>query len=322
MNMSRVSMPAGEVWASLDGATWEPIGTTDAVSVQVAPEPVTPWLVGLDLAALSMSTRQVVVMNVEPRSRDFAADVARIAAMYGPQPVLQALVVGGRRQVARLRQRPGGLGQLVRVDEPGWYRQQYPDDAAAEPSGTSFWFERRYRQRVEQARDRRRFAELNRRDRRRRRKGRVPIGPEVAVVQELRIPRVRLERVNSIVRMVSEAADGAQASLSQLGAGLRRVGEDIARMQEPLLQRFADLGQYAPLPVLTAADLVGCGCVYCRASRSRGPDVTHYDRRLGDGALRRDETSGPHSSDSSGGGAVWSDLMARIDDLVGEEDGQ
>jgi hypothetical protein len=49
-------------------------------------------------------------------------------------------------------------------------------------------------------------------------------------------------------------------------------------------------------------------------------DVTHYDRYLGEGALERDETSSIHSTDSSGTGAVWSDLMARIDDLVdGEE---
>lgn len=49
-------------------------------------------------------------------------------------------------------------------------------------------------------------------------------------------------------------------------------------------------------------------------------DVTHHDRLLGQGALDRDETSGRHSLDSSGSGAVWSDLMARIDDLVDGED--
>ena len=50
----------------------------------------------------------------------------------------------------------------------------------------------------------------------------------------------------------------------------------------------------------------------------RPDDVTHHDRYLGEGALERDETSSVHSTDSSGTGAVWSDLMSRIDDLIEE----
>jgi hypothetical protein len=49
-------------------------------------------------------------------------------------------------------------------------------------------------------------------------------------------------------------------------------------------------------------------------------DVMHHDRYLGEGNLDRDETSSVHSTDSSGTGAVWTDLMTRIDDLVDGED--
>jgi hypothetical protein len=46
------------------------------------------------------------------------------------------------------------------------------------------------------------------------------------------------------------------------------------------------------------------------------PEITHHDRYLGEGALEPDETSSTHSTDSSGTGAVWSDLMTRIDNLI------
>jgi hypothetical protein len=48
-------------------------------------------------------------------------------------------------------------------------------------------------------------------------------------------------------------------------------------------------------------------------------DVMHRDRYLGEGNFDRDETSSVHSTDSSGTGAVWTDLMDRIDDLIDGE---
>jgi hypothetical protein len=62
-----------------------------------------------------------------------------------------------------------------------------------------------------------------------------------------------------------------------------------------------------------------CPCSHCRSTSAvRLRDITHHDRWLGEGNLDRDETSSVHSTDSSGTGAVWSDLMTRIDNLIEE----
>ncbi len=122
-------------------------------------------------------------------------------------------------------------------------------------------------------------------------------------------------------------------ALAPLGTSFERAGqaawqfsEGIVEMQRRInesVQALAAMTMPVRLMVGTGPEWVACGDFETwrrgvEADTAQTRDVTHYDRRLGEGALERDETSSVHSSDSSGTGVVWSDLMATIDDLIEE----
>jgi hypothetical protein len=305
------------------------------------------------------------------------------------QPYLSAMVRSRAYGVPRRRYRPGKLSE-TRVNF------------------LTLQSRKRYPKRIDLARERRRLAELNRRDRRRRRTGRPRIGLQGPVEVQTRYPRVQIapplieghlqlivdQMAGLTVRMNVAVAEAARAFTAtalafadshafrrsllddlmhyrrrvMLGAGeqphpaadwldvdavWREVTESDQRAEHHrsrLAEHVERAGPFASGGMIspprapdddTIPVRISPGEAWVTPDMARrwapallqmlngpgttlvhlfGRDVTHRDRFLGDGGLDRDETSGRHSLDSSGKGAVWSDLMARIDDLVDEKE--
>ncbi len=206
----------------------------------------------------------------------------------------------------------------------------------------------RYPKRVDQARERRRYTELQRRDRRRRREGRPPIGPEGPVIRQFQFQQMQLQPLEGALRMVSGAFRNLEDAVTRHHEAVRQFAAGAAQpapsFQDTVerVREWAQGGYIRPpgsLPGDAVPVRVSPGAAYVPADAVRrlgpdlfariggitpgrvfgiGRDITHRDRLLGEGALQRDETSSVHSLDSSGGGAVWSDLISRIDELVDE----
>lgn len=253
------------------------------------------------------------------------------------QPYFSVMIRGLAYDVARRRYRPGKLDET------------HEDFMTLQA-------QRRYPKRVDLARERRRLAELNRRDRRRRRTGRPPIGLQGPVEVRTRYRRVQIMpplveghlqliadqmagvtvRMNAAVRELGRSFAAMSQAFAAANAFTRSALEEVATRSMP--HRYATGGvvyerrdpdddrvpvRISPGEVRVTPEMARRYGPILRAInggetilRPIGPDLTHYDRWLGEGALDCDETSSVHSTDSSGTGAVWSDLMARIDGLV------
>lgn len=134
------------------------------------------------------------------------------------QPYMTAIVRGLAHGVARRRRRPGKLNET------------HEDFLTLQTH-------RRYPKRIDLARERHRLAELNRRDRRRRRTGRAAIGLQGPVEVRTRLPRVQIAppEIDGHLRLIADQWATLQV---RMNAAVRDIGRSFAAMSQAFANAF------------------------------------------------------------------------------------
>lgn len=322
----------GQVFAQNSEGGWEEIGRATAIRREAMrvplPAPVR-IMDGVDgpesLAWMRETLRSQVVLAVDPAGTDLSVVTALYERRY-----LDVEVRGRLAPTLGVRASTGKLRELAIERVPA---------ARSTVGQVDFLVDRLYRNRAEHTRARARRAELQRRDRRRARAGRAPLGPYAATEVRVYLPRARIEVRPTLSEVVTATIRAATASMDAAGAGLAEVVAAMSRFRFP--NPAAAVLMHPPTQQASefAAALARrpeCDCLSCStlrdATRRAGlddelrsvpltteqirtfdPPETHYDRVI------EDEVTGAVRLDSSGAGGSWADFLARIDNLIDDD---